>query len=124
MAGLVGGDHNAPRLGLLHYAARRRKYESQPLPPGAATHCAKLQQPACAGEGVPLNHAVSHRLLQELTGLGDGDSQTDLGFTLALGIEPLGAYLGAGRRRLGWLGLEGNQHGTWTLVGAGAGSRT
>ncbi|GAB4822328.1 hypothetical protein N2152v2_009374 [Parachlorella kessleri] len=47
------------------------------------------------GDGATMNHAVAHRLLQELAGLGDGDSQTDLGFTLALGVEPadLGSVL-------------------------------
>lgn len=49
--------------------------------------------PTCchfAGDGVAQNHAVAHRLLQQLASLGDGDSQTDLGLTLALGLEALG----------------------------------
>lgn len=39
---------------------------------------------------MPANQAVAHRLLQQLAELGDGDCQTDLGFALAMGLEPLG----------------------------------
>jgi TPR repeat protein len=41
------------------------------------------------GDGAPFNPAIAHRLLQELAAVGDPEAQADVGFYLALGIEPV-----------------------------------
>ena len=41
------------------------------------------------GDGVAMNPAIAHRLLQELAATGDAEAQADLGFYIAQGIEPL-----------------------------------
>ena len=42
-----------------------------------------------AGDGVPANPAIAHRLLQLMAELGHPESQADVGFHLALGIDPV-----------------------------------
>ncbi|KAL4530008.1 hypothetical protein Ndes2526B_g04771 [Nannochloris sp. 'desiccata'] len=41
------------------------------------------------GDGVPLNPAIAHRLLQELAAHGDTEAQADIAFYLSQGIEPV-----------------------------------
>jgi hypothetical protein len=51
-----------------------------PLPP-----CHTLP----AGDGVPVNPAIAHRLLLLLAELGNAEAQADAAFHLALGVEPV-----------------------------------
>jgi TPR repeat protein len=44
---------------------------------------------AAAGDGVPVNPAIAHRLLLLLAELGSPEAQADVGFHLALGVEPV-----------------------------------
>jgi hypothetical protein len=42
-----------------------------------------------AGDGVPVNPAIAHRLLLLLAELGNAEAQADAAFHLALGVEPV-----------------------------------
>ena len=58
------------------------------------------------GDGVPVNPAIAHRLLLLLAELGNAEAQADVGFHLALGVEPVAPnsrdqLFRCGRRRPG-----------------------
>jgi hypothetical protein len=61
--------------------------ELQTLAVGAKAHCFVPATPA--GDGVPVNPAIAHRLLLLLAELGSPEAQADVGFHLALGVEPV-----------------------------------
>lgn len=45
--------------------------------------------PPAAGDGVPVNPAIAHRLLLLLAELGSAEAMADAGFHAALGVEPV-----------------------------------
>lgn len=57
------------------------RHKRRPLLPGPS-------RPA-PGDGVPINPAIAHRLLLLLAELGHPESQADVAFHLALGVEPV-----------------------------------
>lgn len=83
---------------LLLPVARRSSAAQAALPAGALTshllllashlHVSTVSR-LRAGDGVPVNPAIAHRLLLLLAELGHPEAQADIAFHLALGIEPV-----------------------------------